>query len=421
MRWHLQRKRSRTNDQGHVYCEAMIVGRPDGKRPTVSLGFLADHEIAFVKEAMATAPTALFTVSKAAQKTYLLDATTWPEIEQEFEKLEAEARRQQALVAATLAGQRQYAAMTLRQFYDQVWSPYSQHTEPSTWKREDASRWPHILAHLGHVLLRDLDEMRWVRFLGSMTTWGPNSRRLAQVTYKKLLAKAVDCKAIPEVHPLPRTSRKTIRKVTPLLPHEVVGIIEHADSLLHQALFALAFGHGTRAGEPGLQRWEDIQWDARLIVISGGTKTEQADHLVPLAPFAERWLLRWWEDCGKPSTGWCFPWTRGKGYDPDHGKPIRNFKTALKGAARRFGGEDLAGRVFPNLGRHTFATTSAVDMGLSKPQAKLMMRHTTDSDIMEQAYIKADAMRAQQALQGRLPDYEHLARRQQPKEETPRK
>ena len=135
--------------------------------------------------------------------------------------------------------------MTLLQFYRAVWTPFRQLEHPATWAREDASRWPHILRHLGTVRLRDLDRRRWVGFLRSMSTrWGNHAQRLAQNEYKLLLRCAQEEGAIDTVHLMPKISRKRKREPKPLLPEEVLGIIGCATDLLHMALFALAFGQG---------------------------------------------------------------------------------------------------------------------------------------------------------------------------------
>ena len=400
LRWSVQKKKSRVNRDGHTYWQLVIEGRPDDRKPTVGLGYLSDEEASKVKERMADAPDRLFHSAKPEIKVWA--PHDGGEIAEKFlADAEREAIENAEREAASLAARAACSGMTLRQFYTAVWTPKRRLEHPATWAREDRSRWPHILRALGTKLVSELNETTWIKFLEQKTSWGNHSRRLAQNEYKLLLGYAKVLKVIEAVHALPEISRENKREVEPLLPHEVMGVIACASDLLHKALFALAFGQGARAGEPGLQHWEDIDWDSGLVRLTGGTKTKDAKRRVALADLSVYYLRLWWEECGRPAHGPCFPWRKGYGYDPARGKPIKSWRTALKSAARRCGGEELEKRVFPNLARHTFATIHAVS-AMDRDLLRRQMRHSGRSTILEEAYIKAteqqDRIRALEQL-----------------------
>jgi len=231
-----------------LYWEAIVEGRPDGKRPSVSLGYLSETQVAIARERLEHAPEALFHAAKAVVKRWALN--------READKVESYLAEQDALNAAQRRAETEaavaagdYSEMTLRDFYTTVWSPVRKFSNPATWKREDQSRWPHILKHLGSTRLVDLSEAKWLGFLTAMTKlprapndpdseprWHNASWHKAQNEYKLLLRKAKACGAIKQVHELPPVPRGRKREPDPPDAEEVLGIIECASSMLHQAL-----------------------------------------------------------------------------------------------------------------------------------------------------------------------------------------
>jgi integrase/recombinase XerD len=170
-----------------------------------------------------------------------------------------------------------------------------------------------------------------------------------------------------------------VEKPSPLSIEELQRLLE-ASSPKHRAMWAAAAGQGLRPGELNRIRWEDIHFEGRTLHVRG-TKTEEADAVVPLTPLAHRELLSWWLREGQPTVGMTFQSRNGAAYG-DQG-----WKKALKEAARAAG---IERRVYPYLLRDSFATI-AWGAGIPLDLARRVMRHTAKSRVLEEVYCRPRA------------------------------
>lgn len=94
--------------------------------------------------------------------------------------------------------------------------------------------------------------------------------------------------------------------------------------------FRLAYFTGFRPGDLFGLRWEHVDFGQRQIrkVIEKTAAHSDKPHTFPLSPAAESTLLQWWEQNGKPKTGYVFPSSKTGGRMDKHAmqKPWRNVR-----------------------------------------------------------------------------------------------
>jgi integrase len=101
-------------------------------------------------------------------------------------------------------------------------------------------------------------------------------------------------------------------------PHLRVGIVLRVQT-------------GGRTHREGFRlRWDQVDWEHRLIRLGSDVKTPGSSELLPLTDLAYRVLRKWKEELGSDSP-YVFPSPRTLG------KPIRSVKTAWRATLRRAG------------------------------------------------------------------------------------
>lgn len=293
--------------------------------------------------------------------------------------------------ARQLMASRDFAAMNLREFVENVWWPYRKDDIAATNFRAEKSLWPPILEALGHLRLKSLNTIRWTAFLKTRATWSGRTRAVAQTGYRQCLKYAKQHDVIKAVHdflPIKGATKPSpnLEPAEPFTLEEVERFLASCTTRMHAALFGYAIAQGLRPSEARRLHWEDINWDD-LIVDIRGTKNDAAAAKVPLMPLAVLHLKVHWKKVGCPTSGHCFLW---------NGHPIKNSITAWKTAAKKAG---INRRNFPYLARHTFATQAVVSRA-TQAAVRGMMRHSSRSTILERAY---ERLNTEQIREGMAP------------------
>jgi integrase len=268
---------------------------------------------------------------------------------------------------------------------------------PRTWRTE-REHWRRLLADLGDTKLRDVDPRafaRWVRGLTVARTRthrarGDADRVPASGAYRRLLRAALQALmtyAYVEGHLDTHVRIGEIRlegstlparaAIAPLSLEEVGALCDAARTPVRRAMWAVGVGQGLRPGELVRVRWEDVDWNDRTLAVRG-TKTEEAEAVVPLTPIAHDELHALWLALGKPKTGPAF---RALAHTED-GRGS-SYKKALARDAKAAG---IARRVYPYLLRHSFATL-AWSLGIDRDVARRIMRHT-DLAMLDKVYTR---------------------------------
>lgn len=390
-RWFLQ---SSNRAKGRYY--QAIYGHGRTRVRVVTLGYLADEvaeralaNLQIGGEKVVGTPRAIVVDGHEVVVGYdddQLRAFAMGTSERVVEGLEARVRAQQA---AALVAAGNYKDLPLRDYVHTVWTPVRRREAAEGTLKREAWMWDKILPVLGHVALGRIDGMRIDQFLNSKETWSGRTRAIALNTIRNALKYAVECGILEE---LPRTRRvkdstkRVSGRPVALLPEEVERILAEAASDAHRALYCYALATGARKTEASSLAWEDIDWEANTAHVRG-TKTAQADRVIPLPPMARRALEALWKQLGEPKVGPCFVYK---------GKAIGDWKKGFRQAAKRAG---IERRVYPTLARHTFCTLAAMN-GVPKSATKEMMGHSSRSVMVDVAYdnphpqMVADAMAA---------------------------
>jgi len=147
------------------------------------------------------------------------------------------------------------------------------------------------------------------------------------------------------------------------------------------ALFVLVAHTGVRLGEAQQGQVQDLDLERGTFEIAGRDRVKTPDSvgLVPL-PEASLPILREWR-CMAGSV-WLFPERSRRGPWTSGGRG-RKPTQRLKAAAQAVGVE---GMTFQSL-RHTFATWATWRFGLSGPQLKRVLRHTTEETQAEYVHL----------------------------------
>lgn len=398
LQWSLQ---SSTRPKG-VYFQA-VYGRPPRRR-VVTLGFLsqedADHQLVCLRAHGAKAATVVlfdgtlvpFDDERASTGRPLYDddsirliATSGVETQSWSEHFKAEAV-QTALSSGSIS------TLSLADYWRCVWAPVRKtESAPGTFERESWIWNRKLIPVLGTVAVGKLDGLTVERFLVGQTTWGGATKRLALNALRCALKYAVDVGALPQLpklRPVKGSTKRTLPRPVALTAQEAKLLLVHAPSPAHRACWAYAMGQGLRPSEATCLDWSDVSWADQTVRVRG-TKTSTSDRLVPLTPATLGELLPYWNRLGSPQAGPAFVW---------RGKPLGSWKRALDLACERAGFASDR-RVFPNLFRHTFATSAAL-AGLPKAITKELLGHSARSEMLELAYTNPNPVQVREALAG---------------------
>jgi hypothetical protein len=320
-------------------------------------------------------------------------------------------------VAARKVRERDYLAMTLREYHDSTWWPYREITRDDSTVERERKCWRDILAALGHVRVTGLDQHTWSMFLaGHEGKWSARTRALTQNAYRCALTYLSeltrDANGNPTYRPhgfdrIKGSSKPTLPPGEALSAADVDALLGAADDDMHRALFAITFGMGLRPSEPtgkpskrsptgwkGGLDWSYFDWSARRLKVPG-TKNAMAEAVVPMSDSVHAEMRRWWEACGRPDSGMVFL---------HEGKPIANWRKAFVGAVRRARIDpDGRRRIIRYSGRYTFATLSAVH-GVGEAATRKAMRHSSRSQILERVYERLSIDQTAEALRA-LPSF----------------
>jgi len=392
LRWKVQRSR---RTKGWYYQAVWSTG---ATRAAVTLGYLDDEQVALVHRKLLelrspdrltwsmwdkegeSCPLPDKSALRRAVRNYLFDEDI-----QGLREMEAEQARQEL---HRLLARRDYGSMTLKEFVDHIWKPVRTQTHPQSWKREQY-HWTRINAALGRYRLPQLTKVRWTAFLSTQETWGGRTRALAQNAYRQAMRHAVEIGAIEEMHDFVKIKGATTRSLPepePLTIEEVEAVLNAARNIMHRALFAYAIGQGLRPGEATALHWDDVDWMQGTVLVRG-TKTALARQVVPLMELARTHLETLWESCERPQSGAAFMW---------EGKPFKGWRHSWATACKQAG---ITRRTYPYLCRHTFATL-AVAAGLNPAAVRGMMRHSSRSTILEEAYTRLNHVQLREGMKG---------------------
>ncbi|SBT80617.1 tyrosine recombinase, putative [Plasmodium malariae] len=285
----------------------------------------------------------------------------------------------------------------LKKYIEDIYMPFRKEEVSDNTYRVEKGFWNDILPKLGKYELHELGPNNWESFLKYLKSknCSPRTMALYQSTYQQSLKYALYRDYLKSIHHFRKIKKSTIprRKITPLSPKEIELLLKNS-SEMHRAIFALSIGIGLRPSEVLRILWEDINFEKKEIFIKG-QKTKYSNTSIPLTNFAYIELRKWWEIENKPLKGLCFysEIIKNKFNYTNTKTPLKTFKTALKGAARRAGleiSEDgKKRRIFPYLLRHSFATIAATsNPPVPLPVAQAIMRHSSSKMLLD-TYTKA--------------------------------
>lgn len=277
-----------------------------------------------------------------------------------------------------------YGAMTLREYFDDVYAPWRRVDAERGW-RSEAGHWNRILSELGRTRLREIDAHVVADYLDRMTSErGPragqpaagNTRRLRRAALQALLLRAERLRHLDQAPDLSRfklkgSTRTVLERSDPLSLVELVALMDASDPK-HRAMWAVGAGQGLRPSELVRVRWEDVRWETRTLLVRG-TKTEESAAEIPLTPIAHRELQAWWIREAQPKAGLAFGEYRSES----------GYKKALAGSARR---AKLGRPVTPYLLRHSFATI-AWSVGVERDVTRRIGRWTDDR-MLDEVYCR---------------------------------
>ncbi|SBT82254.1 tyrosine recombinase, putative [Plasmodium ovale] len=285
----------------------------------------------------------------------------------------------------------------LKKYIEDIYLPLRKEEVSDNTYRVEKGFWNDILPKLGKYELHELGSNNWESFLKYLKSknCSPRTMALYQSTYQQSLKYALYRDYLKSIHNFRKIKKSTIprRKVMPLSPKEIELLLKNSSDM-HRAIFALSIGIGLRPSEVLRIFWEDINFEKKEIFIKG-QKTKYSNTAIPLTNFAYNELIKWWELENKPSKGLCFysEIIKNKFNYKNTKTPLKTFKTALKGAAKRAGleiSEDgRKRRIFPYLLRHSFATIAATsNPPVPLPVAQAIMRHSSSKMLLD-TYTKA--------------------------------
>ncbi|CRG97476.1 tyrosine recombinase, putative [Plasmodium gallinaceum] len=285
----------------------------------------------------------------------------------------------------------------LKKYIEEIYLPIRKEEVSENTFRVEKGFWKDILTKLGKYELDELGPNNWESFLKYLKgkNCSPRTLALYQSTYQQSLKYALYRDYLKSIHHFRKIKKSTIprRKITPLSPKEIELLLKNSSDM-HRAIFGLCIGIGLRPSEVLRILWEDVNFEKKEIFIKG-QKTKYSSTSIPLTNFAYIELIKWWEIENKPKKGLCFysETLKNKFNYTETKTPLKTFKTALKGAAKRAGleiSEDgKKRRIFPYLLRHSFATIAATsNPPVPLPVAQAIMRHSSSKMLLD-TYTKA--------------------------------
>lgn len=371
-----------------LYYEA-VYRNPGGKGRTVALGYISEEQVVWAKDNLRVFGDAFLKLDGFGGPSYTADEIRLALLRDPLEAVAATKEAVQHVDRVNLAAG-DYAKLDLRAFFEQVWvNVRPKDVAPGTWHREQWFWTAKILPVLGSVKLPKLDAVKWATFLSGLENCGGKTKAIIQGCYRALLRYCVEVEILPVMHgfrDIKGSKTRTLPRPKPLLIHEVAALLDHAPTAMHRSLYATAIGQGLRPGEVGTIRWEDVDWAKKTLYVRG-TKTDLSEDTVPLTNLTRVELARWWEACGRPTTGHVYTWG---------GTPIVQWRNGFKTAAKKAGIAD-GRRVFANLCRHTFCTLAAMGK-IPKPATKRMMRHSHASEMVDTAYTHPQVEQVAEAM-----------------------
>jgi integrase len=383
VRWRLQ---SKARSKGRYFW--LETGRAESRR-SLTLGFVSEGQ----------AQTALDTMNREEEQT--VGTPMHGRIERLFE-------REPAKALAYLVGEglgedpfgpepADYGALSLREYYEQVYKPWRAEKKPKTWESE-AGHWKRILEALGHVRVRDVDAHQVADFVdGLMVEEGArpasgNTKRLARAAVQSALNHAHRQKHLPAhvdlgIFRIEGSTRATKERKDPLTLEELQKLM-NASSPKHRALWAVGAGQGLRPSELRRIAWEDVDWGNHVMKVRGDAdgegKTALSVDTIPMTPLAYRELQAWWMRQGQPGEGVVFPAEARTGGDEEEGYASRSaYRRALATASRK---AKLGRTVNIYLLRHSFATI-AWSLGIEMDVARRILRHA-DEKMLREVYCR---------------------------------
>lgn len=284
--------------------------------------------------------------------------------------------------------------LPLREYIDSVWAPLRKAASPKEWPREESRLRLHVVPHLGHRAVQDLD----VRDLfacckeGTRADGEPldyNGQRLIKCAVSVMMKYAYEKKHIQ--HPISfdglvlRGAPRSAPKQRALSRTEALALMAAGETVAHRALLTVALELGPRPAEMVRLRWEDVSWKTTARNPYGtlhvaGEKTGESDRTVPLSPLSAEALRVHWVKAGSPTTGTIFLAKGGQEYVVGQGADY--YADLLLSAARRVG---IKGRVTPYTLRHT-AGTLLLRAGMPPDSVRALLGHTAVSRTLELAY-----------------------------------
>jgi integrase len=287
-----------------------------------------------------------------------------------------------------------YGTWGLKRYFHEVFAPARADTVRG-WRQERA-RWKQILADLGDVRVKDVDEWVVADYLERLrASTGPragmplsgNAKRLRKACIQALLLHAYRQKhitALPElkVFQIKGSTRVVQQESEPLTLDELVELLEATDNPQHRAMWGVAAGEGLRPTEVLRLRWEGVDWRKKTLEVpphedgpgAGSGKTALSADRIPLTPLALQELRVFWVRQGQPGRGWMFP-------SPKTGQPYAGYNSLHRPLDKARKKAGIKRKVYPRLLRKSFATI-AWSLGIDLDTTRRIMRHVDEKMLL---------------------------------------
>jgi integrase len=291
-----------------------------------------------------------------------------------------------------------YGAMTLSEYFDEIYSVARQDQSPGntigvtprTWAderwvwRQPVKRGGILDGELGTFCLSELDDQAWERWQQAQTHVSARTKAIRRNAYAALLGYARRMghfRYRPEFFRLKGATKRTREQVDPLTVDEVLALLEAADPV-RRAMWAIGAGQGLRPSELVRVEWPDIDWKQRTMLVRG-SKTDASWDRVPMTPLSYRELQEYWVRLGQPDIGRAFLYTPHRVNGSALPRPFASYKKALDADAKAAG---IARKVTPYLLRHSFATIAYL-LGIEKDVTRRIGRWT-DDEMLDNVYTR---------------------------------
>jgi integrase len=255
----------------------------------------------------------------------------------------------------------------------------------------------HVLPYLGQHPVQDLTVPHVRKLIDTLSIKQTNGKRLAPSTIAAVLrvltgllsygTRTCGLKSNParELHHDDRPSGKRVTEPRYLTTEEVGALLGAMTDTYRPIAAACAYA-GLRAGEALGLRWGDIDWDAKLITVTGQLgrdrtrvppKTASSSAPVPLLPVLERELKAHRSRQASRNLRGLFPevlvFTTARGRPHAHRNVLRAVRIAGDTAGLNGQGREPVG--LHDL-RHSFVAI-ALASGVTLPEAAMLARHAS--------------------------------------------